>query len=130
MSISDLAVGSTVVPQTGTTTKGASFGAEVTYSDGTALTCRCERRMASKSRQRDGDGESRGYRLYFASDPGLHDGQRLKLTKMHEYTLPVPELLRVNGTRFQGSPDGDLQMWIVLADSDTRRGQSAANTET
>ena len=95
MSIAEMATGGSVLKQAGTVTKGNTWGNDLDYADsGSAITCRAEERSMRKSTINDGDGEAREYRIYFSSDPSLNDGDRLKLTKMHNVTLSPPKLRR------------------------------------
>lgn len=116
-----MASGGSVIPQSQTVNTGASWGAVPSYSNGTALTCNVQEMSVKEALQYGAQGQARWYNVFFASDPSLEVGKRLKVTKMNNATLATPRFLKVMATEFEGNPGGDLQLWIAVCEEVTTR---------
>lgn len=117
MSIEILATGDTVVPQSAST----SDFAEEYYTDGTALDCLAQIMSASEARQYDARGERRFHTFFFATDPGITIGHRLKWTHQGGVAFTTAKLLRVVGTYNEGRPGEPPLLYIVDAELVTSR---------
>jgi len=119
-----MATGGSVVKQSQSVTAGASWGQNATYTDGSTLTCNAQEMDAEESLQYDARGQKRLYNVFFATDPTLEVGNRLKLTKMNNTTLTTARYLRVLATEFEGTPDGSVKLWISVCEEITTRNES------
>lgn len=121
MSVESLCHGDTVVVQTETTTRGASFGNSFAYTDGDSIDCLIQSVSASESLKYADRGMMFTDRAFFSSDPGLTNQNRLKQTVQGGVTLATPRLLRVLATNADGRPGEDMVWFADLSFEPTRR---------
>jgi hypothetical protein len=122
MSIESMASGGTVTKRTATHTTGAMGGDSITYSEGSEIVCNPQIMASNDVLRYDARGQMRGYTIFFAEDPSFDQDDQVALSKMNETTINPAKILRVLDTYEEGSPSGDLHLWIVDCEwIDTRR---------
>jgi len=122
MTIASMATGDTVVPQTETSSVGEAGGIEYSYEDGTALDCLVQTMGADEAIKYGTRGQRNLYTIFFASNPELNQGYRLKWTHQGGTAFSTAKYLRVLDQFSEGRPGaGNPLLWIVECEESTPR---------
>ena len=122
MSIASMATGDTVVPQVESTEIGEGGGLEFSHTDGTALDCLVQTMSADEDVRYAARGQRNRYVVFFASNPGLSQDDRIKWTHQGGNAFASAKYLRVLDQYSEGRPGaGNQMLWIVDAEESTTR---------
>jgi len=117
-----MATGDTVVQQSETTVIGEGGGLEFSYTDGDGLDCLVQTMSADEEVRYAARGQRNRYVIFFASNQGLSQDDRLKWTHQGGNAFASPKYLRVLDQYSEGRPGaGNQMLWIVDAEESTVR---------
>lgn len=116
-----MASGDTVVKQSATYTSGEMGGNTPTSADGASLDCNVQSMSVGETKQFDARGQLKLFNVFFATDPGLTENNRLKWTKTNgnATTFAAARILKVLATEEERNPKGTKILYIAKCEWET-----------